>query len=118
MMVQAKALANTASGLAGLIRETRSQSEQAQITIADANRKHDDVLHRIEAVNCLYAERARLATQLAASQRERREYKDWLHNMKPIFAWLESAKGKNLENLLSEFLGVARSVKANPKIDD
>lgn len=107
-MIRAATMVKIIEEAAGYLRIFEGREIEANDAVEHGNRVHDDILHRMEKPDCLYAERARLATKLAASQKERRMYKDWLHTMGPVLAWLKSPKGKQLHSLLSEIMGHAR----------
>lgn len=75
-----------------------------------------DYLHKLELENLNYAERAKIATQLAICRQERREHKDTVTILEPLVQYLDSEKGKQLYNLLREVLGKTR--KAEERMAD
>lgn len=70
-----------------------------------------DYLHALELNGLDYKERARVATQLAATRKLRRASKDTVEVLDPLMDFLESDKGKSLMNLMRETLGKTRKVE-------
>ena len=70
-----------------------------------------DYLHQLELDDLDYRERAKIATQLAKCRKERREYKDTMAALEPLVQFLDSEKGRNLQNLMNEALGKTRKVE-------
>lgn len=70
-----------------------------------------DYLHALELNGLDYKERARVATQLAATRKLRRASKDTVEVLEPLIVFLDSDKGKNMMNLMKETLGKTRKVE-------
>lgn len=70
-----------------------------------------DYLHALELNGLDYKERARVATQLAATRKLRRASKDTVEVLEPLMVFLDSDKGKNMMNLMRETLGKTRKVE-------
>lgn len=70
-----------------------------------------DYLHSLELDDLNYSERAKVATQLAVCRRQRRQSKDTVEILDPLVNFLNSDKGKNMNNLLKEILGKTRKVE-------
>lgn len=65
----------------------------------------------LELGDLKYAERAKLATKLQQCRQERREYKDVVQVLAPLFEHLSDARNKNSFNQLREVLGKMRKVE-------
>lgn len=70
-----------------------------------------DYLHQLELENLNYAERAKIATQLAHCRQERRQSKDTVEILEPLIEFLDSDKGKQMFSLMREILGQTRKVE-------
>ena len=70
-----------------------------------------DYLHMLELGDLKYAERAKLATKLQQCRQERREYKDVVQVLAPLFEHFSDARNKNSFNQLREVLGKMRKVE-------
>ena len=70
-----------------------------------------DYLHALELNGLDYKDRARVATQLAATRKLRRASKDTVEVLEPLMVFLDSDKGKNMMNLMRETLGKTRKVE-------
>lgn len=68
-----------------------------------------DILHKLELDDLKYSERAKLATQLKNSRKNRRRAKDTIEFAEPILEWLENNK-KPVEQL-KQVLGKLRKIK-------
>ncbi len=100
----------TAEKLAHLLREIGTQRNMVEGEIKDLERKHNDIIHRMERDNCLYKERARLATELAKVRKQRRVLKDWLCNNEPYFRYIASSDGIKIQTLINNLVGIGRRV--------
>lgn len=94
--------------LSSQLRELANYRTYVNEQITALERKYTDISHELERPRCLYAERARLATQLQKVLSERRAYKDWLSANKKILEFMDSDKGLTLQKWLDAFIGVAR----------
>ncbi|MCC8160229.1 MAG: hypothetical protein LIO53_02750 [Oscillospiraceae bacterium] len=65
-----------------------------------------DILHSLELEELKYKDRARLATRLADSRKQRRIFKDAVEELEPIMNFLE--ENKKLLNSLGALLGAVR----------
>lgn len=70
-----------------------------------------DYLHKLELDGLDYKGRAKIATQLAICRQLRRSSKDTVEVLEPFISFLESDKGKNMMNLMSDALGKTRRVE-------
>ena len=104
------ALLHAAEALAGMLRALEGQQGMAEAEVAAREREHDDIMHRMEMPDCLYAERARLATCLGRLQRERRRVKDWMAIAKPLLAIAGGEDYKRLQKRLEVLIDAARRV--------
>lgn len=68
-----------------------------------------DILHKLELEDLNYSERAKLATQLKNSRKNRRKAKDTIEFTDAILEWLENNK-KPVEQL-KQVLGKLRKIK-------
>lgn len=99
-------ICKTAENLAFLLREVCTQRGMVEGEIADLEREHNNIIHLFG----LYAERARLSTQLARIRRKRRALKDWLKANDPYFKYLGGDNGKKIQNMIDNFVGIGRRV--------
>ncbi len=70
-----------------------------------------DYLHKLELENLTYADRAKVATQLAHCRQLRRASKDTVMVLQPLIDFLGTDKGGQLLNLMREALGKTRKVE-------
>lgn len=103
-----------AETLARQIREIASQRNMVEAEISDLEREHNDIIHAMENNECLYQERARMATRLARLRRERRKLKDWLHANKKYFDYIGQDEGQKLQKVLANLVSIGRKVEAAP----
>ena len=98
-------------GFCGMIEQTKRDYRWCCDGLRRMDSLTQDYLHKLELDELDYRERAKVATQLAACRKERREYKDTMATLEPLVQFLESDKGYNLQNLLKEALGKTRKVE-------
>lgn len=79
--------------------------------VARMDRLTQDYLHKLELEDLDYKERAKLATQLSKCRQMRRAHKDTAEILEPLVTYLDTEKGKQLNNLLREVLGKTRRVE-------
>lgn len=77
--------------------------------VNDEDLLKSDLYHKIEDVNTDYAERCKVATQLATCLRDRRYYKDRVEEAEPIVEFID--KNKRLIKDLETLLGNVRKVE-------
>lgn len=102
-----------AKSLGDTMRTIHTHMKIAEQMLEDYNREQTDILHRMENTRCLHSERSRLATKLSVIRRERRQVKDWIRALKPVYdyvgKWDESQPTKQISNLC----GLSRKAKEN-----
>ena len=74
-----------------------------------------DWLHELELGNLTYAERAKIATKLATTRKNRRASKDTYELLTPLIDYLESERGKQMLDRLRETLGQTRKIEERMK---
>ena len=74
-----------------------------------------DYLHSLELDLLTYSDRAKIATKLKKCRKERRECKDTVRVLEPLYNYITSEKGQHLDNMLKEVLGATR--KAEKSLD-
>lgn len=79
--------------------------------VVEMDRLTQDYLHKLELEDLSYGERAKVATALRNCRKLRREHKDTTEILEPLVSFLETDKGKNLNNLLKECLGKTRKAE-------
>lgn len=70
-----------------------------------------DYLHALELDGLLYEERAKVATKIMRSRKERRDHKDALEILQPLVDYLQTDYGKRALKMLREVLGKTRKVE-------
>ena len=109
----------TFENLSGTIKEfahTLTDSEKDyqysinQIKYCD--QKTNDILHRMELDDLVKGERNRLATELSRVRKLRRTYKDISEATQPVFEFLQSDKGRQLYNALTEIQGKTKKIES------
>lgn len=93
------------------MRDVTRQENMVADARAELEREYNDITHRMEAPDCLYQERARLATRLQRVQQERRVLKDWQIVNDAILRFMATDRGARMLKHLEEFIGVARRVE-------
>lgn len=83
-------------------------SEQLEYT----EKKTQDLLHILELDTTTKNERNRIATELRTIRRARREHKDVLDLTRPVMELLQSDKGKQIYNLMSEVQGRVKKAES------
>lgn len=68
-----------------------------------------DILHKFELEDLKYEERAKLATTLQKTRRERRAYKDCVEELEAIRNFAD--KNKQFINALNQLIGTVRKVE-------
>lgn len=71
-----------------------------------------DYLHSLELDFLDYKDRAKIATKLSRTRRERRDHKDLAMALEPLVEFLTSDRGQRMLNDLREALGKTRKVEA------
>lgn len=79
------------------------------------DRLTQDYLHKLELDDCNYKERAKIATQLKNCRQLRRMHKDTVTILEPLVQYLDTDRGRNLNNLLKEVLGKTRKIEERMK---
>jgi hypothetical protein len=102
-----------ASGSGVFARDPLAERTYLLSRLAVLKREETDITHEFERPRCLYRERARLATHLQRVLAERRKIKDTMWDDKPVYDYLDSDKGTNLQNWLNMFIGAARKAQQN-----
>ena len=72
-----------------------------------------DYLHHLELDGLDYRERAKVATQLANTRRDRRNHKDMVISLEPLVEYLNTERGKTMLNMMKETLGKTRKIESN-----
>ena len=101
----------TISGFLKTMESARRDYEWNYDEVGRLDRLTQDYLHMLELNDMSYGERAKLATKLAKTRRERRESKDTVEILTPLYDFLESDKGRNMINLMKEALGKTRKAE-------
>lgn len=70
-----------------------------------------DYLHQLELEDLSYNERAKIATSLAKTRKERRISKDIVESLRPAFTYFNDKKGVDTMRNMSEILGKIRIVE-------
>ena len=70
-----------------------------------------DYLHHLELDGLDYRERAKVATQLANTRRDRRNHKDMVISLEPLVEYLNTERGKTMLNMMKETLGKTRKIE-------
>lgn len=99
------------SEFCNLITEARSDYEWNKDEVNRLDKLTQDYLHKLELEGLSYSERAKVATKIAKCRQLRRASKDTTEILEPFVQFLESDKGKNMNNLLREALGKTRKVE-------
>ena len=99
------------SEFCNLITEARSDYEWNKDEVNRLDKLTQDYLHKLELEGLSYSERAKVATKIAKCRQLRRASKDTTEILEPFVQFLESDKGKNMNNLLREALGKTREVE-------
>lgn len=103
--------------LSGL-RDIEQQNHIAQTAEQEANDEQQDILHDIELVEHTYHEYARLAKDIVAVRKRRRDAKDVIAPTEIILTWMAANKPviTSLERLLGEVRKVERGLQTRSYI--
>ena len=72
----------------------------------------NDILHRLELEQLSYSERAKLATKLSNTRRERRYYKDLVQQLQPVIDYLQDQQSRKVIMNFSTVLGKLKDVES------
>lgn len=92
-----------------MLKEAEDSSRVSKEHLVYEDKLLQDILHKLELDDLKYSERAKLATQLKNSRKNRRKAKDTIEFAEPILEWLENNK-KPVEQL-KQVLGKLRKIK-------
>lgn len=70
-----------------------------------------DYLHSLELDILTYQDRAKIATKLSKTRRERRDHKDLAMALEPLVEFVASDRGQRMMNDLREALGKTRKIE-------
>lgn len=104
-------IVHVTEAFAALLRTVMDQYNMVGARIEELDRENSTIVHQFERPDCLYSERARLATSLQSVRIERRRLKDWQRAMKPIYEYMTTDRGPNIKNFVASFLGAARKAQ-------
>ena len=79
--------------------------------LVELDKLNQDYLHKLELENIGYEGRAKVATQIMHCRRERRECKDTIMVLKPLYDYVNSEKGKSALNQIRAVLGQVRTAE-------
>lgn len=99
------------SGFCRMVDQAKQDYEWNHSEVNRLDYLTQDYLHRLELDRLSYAERAKVATQLARCRQLRRASKDTVEILQPLIEFLDTEKGKQLLNLMREILGKTRKVE-------
>lgn len=99
------------SGFCKMVDQAKQDYEWNHSEVNRLDYLTQDYLHKLELDGLSYAERAKVATQLARCRQLRRASKDTVEILQPLIEFLETEKGKQLLNLMREILGKTRKVE-------
>ncbi len=71
-----------------------------------------DYLHKLELEGLNYHERGKIATNLAANRRARRDYKDAVEELQPVVDFFAEPQHKKLINQMHQLLGQVRKIES------
>ena len=94
-----------------MVAEAKQDYDWNQEEVNRLDRLTQDYLHKLELNELSYAERAKVATQLARCRQLRRASKDTVEILEPFIEFIESEKGRQTMNLMRETLGRTRKVE-------
>lgn len=86
----------------------KSEYESNLQNIAVKDAEHQDFIHSLELDDLKYKERAKIATQIQQSRKDRRISKDIVDVLEPLYSFIESDSGKRSMNQLKNILGNMR----------
>ena len=79
------------------------------------NELTQDYLHKLELGGLKCKERSKLATKLMQNRQRRREAKDTLSTLRPIYEWLQNATNEKAIRSLEKILGEVRKEEKHQK---
>ena len=88
--------------------ELEKEYEWCKEKMSEMDRITQDYLHKLELENLKYDGRAKIATKLTKIRRERREYKDTMMVLEPLYEYMKSDKGHATLNQLRKVQGQVR----------
>lgn len=91
--------------------DARREYDRCYNRVNDIDYLTQDYLHKLELEDLDYASRAKVATAISKSRKERRKCKDRVEVLQPLMDYLTSEKGKTMLNLLKEVLGKTRKAE-------
>lgn len=91
-----------------LVNETMSIQKLYTEYLAVEDKKTQDILHKIELEKMTRDERAKICKKLADIRKHRREYKDVLEVIKPLYDFLSEEKNISVIHRLEGVLGEVR----------
>lgn len=94
-----------------MVEGAKSDYEWNRAEITRLERLTQDYLHKLELENLSYAERAKVATQLARCRQMRRASKDTVEILEPFIDFIDTERGRQLMNLMRETLGKTRKAE-------
>lgn len=104
-----------------MLKTAEDENRVSRDNVAYADKLLQDLLHKLELEDLKYTERAKLATELKKSRKNRRIAKDTIDITEPILAWL--ADNKKAVEQLKQLLGRVRKInearvdrKYNPRV--
>lgn len=94
-----------------MVEGAKSDYEWNREEVTRLERLTQDYLHKLELENLSYAERAKVATQLARCRQMRRASKDTVEILEPFIDFIDTERGRQLMNLMRETLGKTRKAE-------
>lgn len=109
---KAPAFSATLAALIAMLDNAVKDYEWNYNEVNKLDRLTQDYLHSLELEILSYQDRARIATKLSKTRRERRDHKDLAMALEPLVEFLTSDRGQRMLNDLREALGKTRKVEA------
>lgn len=97
------------------LEDARAEYDFCYTRVNDLDYLTQDYLHKLELEELDYPSRAKIATAIAKTRKERRQCKDRAEVLQPLVDYLTSEKGKTMLNLLKEVLGKTRKAEERHK---
>lgn len=104
-------LSGTIKGFVKTLTESEKDYQYSMNQIKLCDQKTQDILHRMELDSLVKGERNKLATELSRVRKTRRTFKDISEATQPVYEFLQSDKGKQLYNALTEIQGKTKKIE-------
>ena len=110
-----KAYSEFIKGLITALEDARAEYDFCSNRVNDLDYLTQDYLHKLELEDLDYPSRAKVATAIAKTRKERRACKNRAEVLQPLIDYITSEKGKTMLNLLKEVLGKTRKAEERQK---